>query len=77
MVSRILKRRFGRRDVSAHSTRVGGVQDAFRLGCDLSSIMVAGRWTSAEMPAQYGRKILATQSAAAQVSRAFEELSEA
>ena len=76
-VSRVLKRRFKRRDVSAHSTRVGGVQDAFRLGCDLSSIMVAGRWTSAEMPAQYGRKILASQSAAAQVSRAFEELSEA
>ncbi|WP_238365439.1 tyrosine-type recombinase/integrase [Mesobacterium pallidum] len=72
-VSRIMKRCTGRKDVSSHSTRVGGVQDAFRLGCDLSSIMVAGRWASAEMPARYGRKILASQSAAAQVSRAFED----
>lgn len=70
-LSRILKKRFGRDDVSAHSTRVGGVHDAFRLKCDLSSIMVAGRWSSPEMPARYGRKILASQSAAAQVSRAF------
>ena len=70
-VSRILKRCTGRRDVSAHSTRVGGVHDAFRLGCDLSSIMVAGRWTSPEMPARYGRRILAGQSAAAQVSHAM------
>lgn len=72
-ISRILKRRFKRDDVSAHSTRVGGVQDAFRLGCDVASIMVAGRWTSPAMPAQYGRKILASQSAAAEVSKAFEE----
>ena len=43
-VSRIFKRCTGRKDVSAHSTRVGAVHDAFRLGCDLSSIMVAGRW---------------------------------
>ncbi len=71
-VSRILKRCTGRKDVSAHSTRVGGVHDAFRLGCDLSSIMVAGRWTSPEMPARYGRRIRATQSAAAKVSEAFE-----
>lgn len=72
-LSRILKRRFKREDVSAHSTRVGGVQDAFRIGCDVASIMVAGRWTSPAMPAQYGRKILASQSAAAVVSKAFEE----
>ncbi|SLN23141.1 Phage integrase family protein [Roseivivax jejudonensis] len=72
-VSRIMKRRTGRRDVSAHSTRIGGVQDAFRLGCDLSSIMVAGRWNSPEMPARYGRRILASQSAAAQVCAAFEQ----
>jgi len=75
-VSRIFKIRSGRDDVSAHSTRVGGVQDAFRLGCDLSSIMVAGRWMSAEMPAKYGRRILASQSAAAQVCAAFEESAE-
>jgi len=71
-VSRIIKRCTGRKDVSAHSTRVGGVHDAFRLGCDLSAIMVAGRWASPEMPARYGRRILAGQSAAAEVSRAFE-----
>ncbi|ARU00057.1 tyrosine-type recombinase/integrase [Yoonia vestfoldensis] len=72
-VSRIIKRCVGRPDVSAHSTRVGGVHDAFRLGCDLSSIMVAGRWTSPEMPARYGRRILASQSAAAKVSEAFDK----
>ena len=70
-LSRVFKKRFRRNDVSAHSTRVGGVQDAFRIGCDVASIMVAGRWTSPEMPAQYGRKILASQSAAARVSKAF------
>lgn len=70
-ISRILKRVTGRRDVSAHSTRVGGVHDAFRIGCDLSSIMVAGRWTSPEMPARYGRRILASQSASAAVCAAF------
>ena len=70
-ISRIIKRCLRRNDVSAHSMRVGGVHDAFRLGCDLSSIMVAGRWRSPEMPARYGRRILASQSAAAQVSAAF------
>jgi len=70
-VSRIIKFRFGRSDVSPHSMRVGGVHDAFRLGCSLSAIMVAGRWSSPEMPAKYGRKIIASQSAAAEVARAF------
>ena len=75
-ISRIIKRCTGRDDVSAHSTRVGGVQDAFSLGCDLSSIMVAGRWSSPEMPARYGRRILASQSASAQVSKAYEACSD-
>ena len=75
-ISRIIKRCTGRSDVSAHSTRVGGVHDAFRIGCDLSSIMVAGRWTSPEMPARYGRRILASQSAAAQVSAELGQLEE-
>ena len=70
-VSRIFKQRTGRRDVSAHSTRVGGVHDALRLGCDLASIMIAGRWNSPEMPAQYGRMILPAQGAAAQVCAAY------
>lgn len=72
-LSRIIRRCTGREDVSAHSTRVGGVQDALRIGCDLSSIMVAGRWTCPEMPARYGRRIMASQSAAAKVSEAFRD----
>jgi integrase len=72
-VSRLFKARTGRKDVSAHSTRVGGVHDALMLGCDLASIMIAGRWTSAEMPAQYGRMILPAQGAAAKVCAAFGE----
>lgn len=75
-ISRIMKRRFKRNDVSPHSMRVGGVHDAFRIGCSLSSIMVAGRWRSPEMPARYGRRILASQSAAADVARAFESEAE-
>ncbi len=75
-ISRIIKRCTGRDDVSAHSTRVGGVHDAFRIGCDLSSIMVAGRWVSPEMPARYGRRILASQSAAARVSAALGQVQE-
>lgn len=71
-ISRIMKRCTGREDVSAHSTRVGGVQDALQLGCDLSSIMVAGRWTSPEMPARYGRRLLVSRSAAARVAPAHE-----
>jgi hypothetical protein len=71
-LSRIIRRCTGRSDVSAHSTCVGGVHDAFRLGCDLSSIMVVGRWSSTEMPARYGRRILASRSAAALVFKAFE-----
>lgn len=70
-ISRIVKRCTGRKDLSAHSLRVGGVHDAFRIGCDLSSIMVAGRWTSPEMPARYGRRILASQAASAQVAKAI------
>ncbi len=76
-VGRMLKKRFGRQDVSSHSFRVGGVHDAFSLGCDLASIMVAGRWRSPEMPARYGRRILVSQSAAAQVAKAFEHLADA
>lgn len=71
-ISRIMKRCTGRRDVSAHSTRVGGVHDALKLRCDLSSIMIAGRWTSPEMPARYGRRIRVSQSAAAIVSEAHD-----
>lgn len=73
-VSRIFKKVTGRSDVSAHSTRIGGVHDALRLGCDLASIMIAGRWASPTMPAVYGRKIMASNSAASTVAKAFEDL---
>lgn len=73
-VSRIFKKRAGRTDVSAHSTRIGGVHDALRLGCDLVQIMTSGRWASPEMPAVYGRKLMASKSAAADVCRAYEDL---
>ncbi len=73
-VSRIFKNRTGRPEISAHSTRIGGVHDALRLGCDLVQIMNAGRWASPEMPAVYGRKLVASNSAAARVCRAFEDL---
>jgi integrase len=76
-ISRMMKRRFQRSDISPHSMRVGGVHDAFRIGCSLSSIMVAGRWRSPEMPARYGRRILASQSAAADVAKAFESAAQA
>ena len=72
-ISRILKRITGRNDISSHSTRIGGVHDAFRMGCDLSSIMIAGRWRSPEMPARYARRILASQSAAADICSIYDE----
>ncbi len=76
-VSRVFKKLTGRQDISAHSTRIGGVHDALRLGCDLVQIMTSGRWASPEMPAVYGRKLLASKSAAADVCRAYEDLHQA
>ena len=73
-VSRVFKKLTGRKEISAHSTRVGGVHDAMRLGCDLPQIMNSGRWASPEMPAIYGRKLLASKSASADVCRAYEDL---
>ncbi len=66
--TQILRRATGRKDVSSHSTRVGGVHDAMRIGCDMASIIVSGRWKSAEMPARYGSRFLVGQSAAARVA---------
>jgi integrase len=71
--TQIIRRVTGRRDVSSHSTRVGGVHDAMRIGCDMASIMVSGRWQSAEMPARYGSRFLVGQSAAAKVAARFRE----
>ena len=39
--------------ISGHSTRVGTVQHALRLGAELPAIMQANRWTSPEMVGQY------------------------
>jgi hypothetical protein len=52
--------------------QVGGVHDALSLGCDLTAVMISGRWTSPEMPARYGRLILTTRSAAARIAEAHE-----
>lgn len=73
-VSRVFKKITGRPEISAHSTRIGGVHDALRLGCDLVQVMTSGRWASPEMPAVYGRKLMASKSAAADVCRAYEDL---
>lgn len=69
--TQILRRATGRKDVSSHSTRVGGVHDAMRIGCDISSIIVSGRWKSAEMPARYGSRFLVGKSASARVAAEF------
>jgi integrase len=74
--TQIIRRVTGRRDVSSHSTRVGGVHDAMRIGCDMASIMVSGRWQSAEMPARYGSRFLVGQSAAAKVAARFRDCQE-
>lgn len=69
--TQILRRATGRKDISSHSTRVGGVHDAMKIGCDMASIILSGRWKSAEMPARYGSQYLVGQSAAARVATAF------
>lgn len=66
--TQIMRRVTGRRDVSSHSTRVGGVHDAMRIGCDMGSIMTSGRWRSSEMPARYGSRFLVQHSASAKVA---------
>lgn len=71
--TQILRRATGRKDVSSHSTRVGGVHDAMRIGCNMASIILAGRWKSAEMPARYGERFLVGQSAAAKVAAQFRD----
>ena len=69
-VSRIIKRRL--RDAgldptgySAHSTRVGKLQDLLADGVDLFGAMDAGGWKSPAMPARYGERILAGRGAVA------------
>jgi integrase len=45
--------------VSGHSIRVGATQDLLALNIDLASVMQAGRWKTAIMPARYGERVLA------------------
>jgi site-specific recombinase XerD len=59
----------GLEGVSSHSLRVGADQDLMALGESLVAIMVAGRWKDAKMPAHYGRKVVAAQSATARLAK--------
>ena len=51
---------------TAHSTRVGGVQDHLADGTDLAALMQLGGWKSPAMPARYGERLLAERGAAAE-----------
>lgn len=69
-VSRIIKQRMlavglDPTDYSAHSTRVGKLQDLLAEGADLFGAMDAGGWKSPAMPARYGERILAGRGAVA------------
>lgn len=72
-VARILKRlavRAGVPDadrISGHSARVGMAQDLTAHGADLASIMQAGRWATAAMPARYAEHLQARRGAVAQL----------
>ena len=50
---------------SGHSPRVGMARDLARAGCELSSLMNAGRWSSPTMPALYTRNERAARGAVA------------
>jgi hypothetical protein len=72
-VSAIFKERgaaaLGRGDFSAHSTRVGTVQNLIESGADLPGAMNAGGYKSPAMVARYARKLLASRGAVAQMRR--------
>ena len=51
---------------SGHSPRVGMARDLARAGIELPSLMNAGRWRSAAMPAHYTRNEAAARGAVAQ-----------
>ena len=51
---------------SGHSPRVGMARDLARAGIELPSLMNAGRWRSAVMPARYTRNEVAGRGAVAQ-----------
>ncbi len=62
-------RQLGLTGVSSHSLRIGADQDLMELGESLVAIMVAGRWKDSKMPAHYGRKVTAAQSAMARLAQ--------
>ena len=51
---------------SGHSPRVGMARDLARAGIELPSLMTAGRWSTASMPARYIRNETAGRGAVAQ-----------
>lgn len=52
-----------------HSPRVGMARDLVAPGDGLAAVQVAGRWTSAQMPAHYARGELASKGAVARFHR--------
>ncbi len=52
---------------TAHSTRVGAVQDLAAAGMDLMAIMIQGGWKSAAMPARYAERLEAKRGAVARL----------
>ncbi len=54
---------------SGHSPRVGMARDLVASGEGLAAVQVAGRWTSAQMPAHYARGELASKGAVARFHR--------
>jgi len=45
------------RNFSGHSCRIGACQDMFANNIDVGKIMLAGDWTSPDMPVMYSRKL--------------------
>jgi site-specific recombinase XerD len=59
----------GKEDYSAHSTRVGTIQDLVADGADVLGAMNAGGYKSPAMVARYAQHLLATRGAVAQMRR--------
>ena len=54
---------------SGHSPRIGMARDLVASGEGVAALQVAGRWTSAQMPAHYARAELAAKGAVARFHR--------
>ena len=55
--------------LSAHSTRIGAIQDIVAAGIELPTILQAGRWKTTAMVNRYGERLLAHRTGAAQLAR--------